>query len=390
MTPKPNADLFQDTTMTFGEHLDELRGALFKALLGLMLGCIAGFFLGDYMVKLILKPLEGALESYYSNSSIEEYKKWSAKREEKGLPSPYSLEQLNKLVYEDQMLFEIMYIDPRQALDEASRAMPQLASRLRLPANDTPPAADATSTPVATDFPAENARAENPADEAPRTGDNVAGDGILARLAPILLFHPASEDDRVHAKSFSFPETFTIWLKASLVVGTILSSPWVFYQIWAFVAAGLYPHERRYIHVFLPFSLGLFLLGAATAYLLVFKPVLSFLLTFNSSLGIDPDPRISEWLGFVMLLPLGFGISFQLPLVMLFLDRIGIFSVRSYMEKWRIAVLAIFIISAVLTPADPYSILFMAVPLTFLYFGGVLLCYFLPKNSGPLDEAPGR
>jgi sec-independent protein translocase protein TatC len=390
MTPKPNADLFQDTTMTFGEHLDELRGALFKALLGLMLGCIVGFFLGDYMVKLILRPLEGALESYYSNSSIEEYKKWSAKREEAGLPSPYSIDQLNKLVYEDQMLFEIMYIDPRQALDEALRAQPQWSSRLKLPADDVPPAADAVPEKVAPDVAAEESQAEKPAGDAPRDETTAPGESILARLTPVLLFHPASEDDRVHAKSFSFPETFTIWLKASLVVGTLLSSPWVFYQIWSFVAAGLYPHERRYIHVFLPFSLGLFLLGAATAYLLVFKPVLSFLLTFNSSLGIDPDPRISEWLGFVMLLPLGFGISFQLPLVMLFLDRIGIFSVRSYMEKWRIAVLAIFVISAVLTPADPYSILFMAVPLTFLYFGGVLLCYFLPKNSGPLDEAPRR
>ena len=158
--------------------------------------------------------------------------------------------------------------------------------------------------------------------------------------------------------------------------------PWVFYQIWNFVASGLYPHEKKYVHLFLPFSLGLFLLGAATAYLFVFKPVLGFLLTFNSSLGVDPDPRISEWLGFVLLMPLGFGVSFQLPLVMLFLERIGVFNIRSYMEKWRIAVLVIFIISAILTPADPYSILFMAVPLTFLYFGGILLCYFLPKSTG--------
>ena len=208
---------------------------------------------------------------------------------------------------------------------------------------------------------------------------------IIERLAPILLFHPAKEDERIQAKSFSFPETFGIWLKASLVVGVIVSSPWVFYQIWSFVAAGLYPHEKKYIHVFLPFSLALFLLGAATAYLLVFQPVLNFLLTFNKSLGIGTDPRISEWLGFVLLLPLGFGIGFQLPLVMLFLERIGIFGIRTYIEKWRIAVLVIFIISAVLTPADPYSILFMAVPLVLLYFGGILLCRFLPNKRAEVD-----
>ncbi|HEY4313103.1 MAG TPA: twin-arginine translocase subunit TatC [Pirellulales bacterium] len=360
MTPKPNEDLFQDTTMTFGEHLEELRSALFKALLGLLAGCLIGLFVGDYMVELILKPLEGALETYYAATSVVKYNEWAELRREKNLPVPYSPEQIKQLVNRDHMLFDIVYVDPRQAWQEATRINPQWIGKL--PAAAEPDLAAVAAPPEKQDTP----------QEAPE---------IIAGLAPVLMFHPGAEDDRVHAKSFSFPEMFTIWLKACLVVGTIISSPWVFYQIWNFVASGLYPHEKKYVHMFLPFSLGLFLLGAATAYIFVFKPVLGFLLTFNSSLGVDPDPRISEWLGFVLLLPLGFGISFQLPLVMLFLDRIGIFNVRSYMEKWRIAVLVIFIISAILTPADPYSILFMAVPLTFLYFGGVLLCHFLPKHT---------
>ncbi len=271
------------------------------------------------------------------------------------------------------MLFDIVYVDPRQAWQEATRLNPQWIGKLPMPGDGKPKADGAPAETLA-------AAAIPPAEQ-----NKEAAEGkppIADALAPILVFHPGAEDDRVHAKSFSFPEMFTIWLKACLVVGTIISSPWVFYQIWSFVAAGLYPHEKKYVHLFLPFSLGLFLLGAATAYLFVFKPVLGFLLTFNSSLGVDPDPRISEWLGFVLLMPLGFGISFQLPLVMLFLERIGVFNIRAYMEKWRVAVLVIFIISAILTPADPYSILFMALPLTFLYFGGVLLCYFLPRQSG--------
>jgi len=355
MTPKKDDDLFKDTTMTFGEHLEELRGALFKALLGLMLGCVVGFFLGDSMVMLILRPLEGALETYYSDGSLKKYEHWKETRQAENLPVPYTTEEITRLVNVDRMLFEIVYLDPRQARDEVLRANPRWKVV-------EPPEALAE-------------------DVAATTG------GVAAALVPVFLFHPAGDDDRIHAKSFSFPEMFAIWLKACLVVGTIISSPWVFYQIWSFVAAGLYPHEKKYVHVFLPFSLGLFLLGAATAYLLVFKPVLSFLLTFNSGLGVDPDPRISEWLGFVLLLPLGFGISFQLPLVMLFLDRIGVFGIRTYIEKWRIAVLVIFILSAVLTPADPYSILFMAFPLTFLYFGGILLCYLLPTHRGPANEA---
>src|SRR5262249_31489520 len=130
-----------------------------------------------------------------------------------------------------------------------------------------------------------------------------------------------------------------------------------------------------------------FLAGAATAYIFVFEPVLSFLFSFNKSLGIEIDPRINEWMSFVLLLPLGFGVGFQLPLVMLFLERLGIFDIQMYREKWRISILVIFILSAVLTPADPYSLLLMACPLTLLYFCGILLCKWLPKRGGDLAEA---
>ncbi|MCA9206398.1 MAG: twin-arginine translocase subunit TatC, partial [Planctomycetales bacterium] len=156
---------------------------------------------------------------------------------------------------------------------------------------------------------------------------------------------------------------------------------------WLFVAAGLYPHEKQYVYIYLPFSLILFLAGAATAFFFVFEPVLDFLFGFNRLMNIDPDPRISEWISFVLILPLGFGISFQLPLVMLFLNRIGIFSLQAYTEKWRIAILAIFVIAMFLTPADPISMLLMAVPLTFLYFLGIGLCIWMPKGRNPFAEA---
>ena len=107
------------------------------------------------------------------------------------------------------------------------------------------------------------------------------------------------------------------------------------------MASGLYRHERYYVRVYLPFSVLLFLAGASLAFCFVFQPVLRFLLNFNGMLGINPTPQISDWLNFVLLVPLCFGISFQLPLVMLFLERIGVFTVNAYLSKWRIAVLAI-------------------------------------------------
>ena len=204
----------------------------------------------------------------------------------------------------------------------------------------------------------------------------------------MFLWHHGEDDPRTKIKSLNAQEPFSVYVKGSLLVGVLLASPWLFYQIWHFVAAGLYPHERRYVHMYLPFSLGLFLAGAALAFFVVFEPVLNFLLGFNRSLGIDPDPRINEWLGFVLLLPVGFGIGFQLPLVMLFLERIGVFTVRNYLAYWRVAILVIFVLAAILAPPDPYSMLLMAFPLTFLYFGGILLCKLLPRKPNPFGKPP--
>ena len=337
-SPKRDEDLFSESTMTFGEHLDELRVVLFKAIMALAVGTCIGMFFGTTAVAIIERPLELGLKDYYLQRSEKEFDKFASAWDKLGKPTPYTREQVKDLLEEQQMIFEIQYIHPqliRQALGMEKGA------------------------------------------------EKVAAD--KASLEPVLYWHPIDEDSRISSKAFGMTEAFSIWLKASLVTGILLSCPFVLYYLWSFVAAGLYKHERHYVHIFLPFSLGLFFAGVMLAYWCVFGPVLGFLLSFNESLGIDPDPRISEWLGFVLLLPIGFGASFQLPLVMLFLERIGIMTVESYTANWRISVLAIFIISAILTPADPYSLLLMAIPLTGLYFGGVQLCRYMPRRSTGID-----
>jgi sec-independent protein translocase protein TatC len=230
-------------------------------------------------------------------------------------------------------------------------------------------------------------------------GTLAAGDGVSSgtaafdpgSLAPVLLWQPLARDARVTITTLSAQEAFGIYVKAALLVGIVLSSPWIFYQLWTFVAAGLYPHEKKWVWTFLPISIVLFLAGVSLAFFFVFDFVLAYLLQFNAWLGLDPDPRISEWLSFVLILPLGFGIGFQLPLVMLFLERIGIFDAESYASQWRIAVLVIVIVSALLTPADPYSMLFLAAPLCLLYFGGLMLCrWFGSEREAALQGTAGQ
>lgn len=336
--PKSKSDknLFKESTMTFGEHLEELRICLWKALIGLMIGFVAGLFISPRVVDAIQTPLRSALAQFYEEQAQKKVKDNREEFQQRGYP-----DDLVKRVEKDSLIPEQVLVNPAE---------------FRKQLGFDPPAS---------------------------VTENGDSDEFLVEL---YLWKRIADTKQVRTSSLSAHEPFSIFVKAGLLVGVLVSSPWLFYQIWNFVAVGLYRHERKYIHIFLPFSLGLFFGGAALAFFFVFGPVLKFLFTFNEWLGIDPDPRISEWLGFVIMLPLGFGIAFQLPLVMLFLERIGLFSVATYLRKWRVAILVIFVIAMFLTPADPQSMMLMAVPLTVLYFGGVLLCHLLPRSKSPYDE----
>ena len=194
---------------------------------------------------------------------------------------------------------------------------------------------------------------------------------------------------KASTEALGLQEPFMIWLKAAFVVAIVVASPGIFYHLWQFVSSGLYPHERRYVYFFLPSSLILFWSGACLAFFVIFQLVIDFLLDFNASMGIGASPRLSDYMSFALFLPLGFGVAFQLPLVMLVLERLGILSVQTYLSQWRYAVLAITFISMVLTPADMASMIGMAVPLVALYFLGIAMCKYLPK-SPMQSEASGE
>ncbi len=342
--------------MTFGEHLDELRSALIKALLSLAIGFLIGLMFGGNVVEFLQIPVSTALENYYAESSVDDFVESLQERIDRGeslgpvLENALALEgeertaELKKLLLEEQFLPEEAYLDPAQIVGEIRKHYPDL---LR----------DDVSLPES--------------------------DGKRIR---IYIWKPINSRGQTELTSIEMQEPFMVYIKASLLFGALISSPFIFYFIWSFVATGLYPHEKKYVHIFLPFSLALFLAGAALAFFAVFHYVLDFLLMFNRWMNIDPDPRINAWLSFAMMLPLGFGIRFQLPLVMLFLERIGVFTVQSYLAKWKIAVLIIFLLSMLLTPADPTSMILMAIPLTALYFLGILLCRFMPRRKTPFGE----
>ena len=382
MAKNPDADLFTGSTMSIGDHLEELRIALFRSVIGLMIGFGLGLLAANWVVDWIKSPLSSSLEKYYIDKSIDKLK--AENGDESVSPTMERFIRSHRLVYETQYveLNELARI--RRLSDQYFQEHPESPAKSK-PATEGQTEPDSTAVRLTSTE--TKAEAEPGSEHVEEVAATIIGGEKLPPPGSALIMTRVGKPIQSVVKALNAQEVFMIWMKAGLVVGVVISSPYVFLQIWNFVAAGLYPHEKRYVHMYLPFSLGLFLSGAALCFYFVIPQVLDWLLTFNKQLNIDPDPRISEWLGFVLFLPLGFGISFQLPLVMLLLNRIGVLSVELYLAKWRIAVLVIFVISMVLTPADPVSMLFMAIPLTFLYFGGIGLCKWMPRGKNPFDAA---
>jgi sec-independent protein translocase protein TatC len=336
-------DLFEKSSMTFGEHLEELRIALVKSSIWLGLGMILGLLLATQVVNYMQVPLEKSLENFYKKKSLREI------AETTGTPVPADLEAWMK---DNKVVSQYVWIDPRRL------------SLGNLPA----PTADA---PIGT-APSQNASAAQYMVDADSEG--LPDPSKMIKLRMFVGVKASTE-------ALGLQEPFMIWLKAAFVVAAVVASPGIFYHLWQFISSGLYPHERRYVYFFLPTSLILFWSGACLAFFVIFQLVIDFLLDFNASMGIGASPRLTDYMSFALLLPLGFGVAFQLPLAMLVLERLGIFSYETYLSQWRIAVLAIAFISMILTPADMVSMIGMGVPLVALYFLGIAMCKYLPRAA---------
>lgn len=331
-------DLFDDTTMTFGEHLEVLRFHVFRALIGVVAAVAIALFFGDKIFQWLRNPIEKALkdrgiENLTMDAPEESFFSYiTGMFSEKEKP-PEPAAEAPKSPKQDQLKVSV---EKNELLKALGQAVP-----------------DAT-----------------PDANKPDKVELILTAPEFAQLHRVI-------EDTSKVVTLKVEEGFMAYMKVCFFAGLLLSSPWVFYQIWLFIAAGLYPHERKYVHVYLPMSVILFLLGAMAGYFYAFPLMLDFLIGFNQWLGITLQPRLSEYISLAMLLPIMFGVSFQLPLVMVFLERIGICTVATYKDNWRIAVLVISIASMVLTTSpDPWSMMLMMFPLLLLYVLGIFMCGF--------------
>ncbi|MGH9534252.1 MAG: twin-arginine translocase subunit TatC [Terriglobales bacterium] len=174
-------------------------------------------------------------------------------------------------------------------------------------------------------------------------------------------------------------DPFNLYIKLALIAGLFLASPWVLYQVWLFISPGLYRKERRYVVPFVLCTSALFIAGGAFAYLYAFPIALNFLVGYAHQ--FQPFVTINEYFNLFATVILGLGLIFELPTLIFFLSLLGVVSARFLLKNFRYAVLAIFIVAAVVTPtADITTMLVFATPMLALYAVSIGVAYIFGKD----------
>ena len=195
--------------------------------------------------------------------------------------------------------------------------------------------------------------------------------------------------DTLHIKlNYTHPmDPLNLYLQVSLIGGAILASPFILYQVWLFIAPGLYSKEKRFVIPFMAATVGLFLTGASFGYFYVLPGALKILIIdFGSK--FQPMVTIEQYTGFFLSIILGLGISFEMPILIFFLALFGIVSPRFLWKNIRYAILAVFLVAAIITPSpDPWTMCIYAIPMLCLYLIGIGVAWWVHPSRRKKKEA---
>lgn len=213
------------------------------------------------------------------------------------------------------------------------------------------------------------------------------GSGPIYDFLAAPLMHALPEGTRMIATGVITP--FMVPMKVTALVAFMIALPYVLFQAWAFVAPGLYEHEKKLAVPLIVASTVLFLLGVAFCYYFVFSTVFRFINDFAPK-SITPAPDIEAYFSFVITMFMAFGVTFEIPIAVIILVRSGVVSVEKLTEARPYVIVGAFVVAAVVTPPDVLSQFMLALPMWFLYEAGLFVSRFIavrekapdPQNQG--------
>jgi sec-independent protein translocase protein TatC len=384
VTPNDPDDFFAETRMSFGDHIEELRVHLWRSIYGFGIALFFSFFIGHQVLQFIKAPVTVKLREFYNRrvdrtlrdlNSAADPNINKANQATPFVRHGFSRKQLDLLLQgkptaEINAVARPTLIKPQENPEEKVPSF--ISSLFRLSSGDARPVTENEEYVEKEDVVYLWMNYDEPLRDQAHLQEAMRIVGDFDAMSTL-----------------NIQEAFMAYVKVSMVCGFVLGSPWIFFQLWAFVAAGLYPHERKYIHYYLPFSLALFLGGVVLCEALVIPKAIEALLWFNEWLDLKPDLRLNEWLGFAIFLPVVFGLSFQTPLVMLFFERLGIMNADDFRSQRRIAWFGLAIFVLMINPStDLISFLLLWVSMSLLFEFGILLIIFSPKPPSLEVDAP--
>jgi len=321
---KQKEELF-DSTMSLGDHLEELRFRLIRALLGLGVGLIIGLILGRAIISFMQGPYNDATAKFLFSVELEF---------QSDLDSGDISEALQQEFKDNAVLLSPDVTISKELVIWKGR-------RWLITDNE------------------DRYWVKKEKDKVKKEEDKLN----IYKLFRLQVIAVAAG--------------IVSYVKIALVAGLLLSSPWVFYQLWMFIAAGLYPHEKRYVYLAVPFSATLFICGALFFIIVIAPLTLKFLVGFNARmLDVRSQFTFQHYISFVSHLMLVFGVAFQTPIAIFFLNKTGLVSVQALRRSRKYVLLAVFIVAAMATPPDWISQVTLAIPLYVLFELGILLSYF--------------
>ena len=209
------------------------------------------------------------------------------------------------------------------------------------------------------------------------------GSGVIYDLLALPLMQALPEGTRMIATGVITP--FMVPMKVTALAAFMVALPFVLYQTWAFVAPGLYEHEKKLALPIVVASTVLFYLGVAFCYFFVFGKVFAFINDFAPK-SITPAPDIEAYFGFVITMFMAFGVTFEIPVVVILLVRFGVVSIAKLKDARPYVIVGAFVVSAVVTPPDVLSQFMLAVPMCLLYEAGLLFARFVGKRPDGISD----